>query len=126
MKQKLFIKWITAAGIIGVLFGFFYAIFGLQGLPIYHKFVPQDSFDGWSRGLYGAAFVGFSVLLLFVGRRAIQKKDKELIRILLLGIASWLVFEAIVSVIYKVYINVGVDIVLLTFLSFPLSRGIRK
>ena len=126
MKQKYFLRWITVAGSIGILFGIFYAIFGLNGLPIYQKFVPESSFDGWSRGLYGAAFIGFSVLLLLIGRRAIQKNDKELVKILLCGIASWLAFEALISLIYKVYINVGVDIVLMTFLSFPLLKSIRK
>ena len=126
MKQRYFLRWITIAGIIGILFGVFYAIFGLNGLPIYHKIVPQSSFEGWSRGLYGAAFIGFSVLILFVGRLAIRKNDKELLRILLFGIGSWLVFEAIVSLIYKVYLNVGVDLVLMAFLSYPLIKGARK
>jgi hypothetical protein len=123
MNQKFLLRWVTLAGIIGILFGIFYAVFGLEGLPVYEKFVPKSSFEGWNRGLYGAAFVGFSVLLLLVGRRAVQKKDKELVRILLYGIAAWLVFEAVVSVVYKVYFNVGVDIVLLAFLGYPLLKA---
>lgn len=126
MKQKHYIVWITLAGIIGITFGLFYAIFGLEGLPVYQKFVPKSAFEAWSRGLYGAAFIGFSVLVLLVGRRSIMKNDKELMRILLYGITAWLVFEAIVSIIYKVYLNVGVDIVLLVFLSFPLLKGVKK
>lgn len=115
--------WVTLAGLAGIVFGIFYSIFGLEGLPVYQKFVPQAGFEGWSRGLYGATFIGFSVLLLLVGRRAIEQKDKELTKILMTGIGAWLVFEAAVSLIYGVYINVAVDVAIMAFLSFPLLRG---
>lgn len=126
MKQKLFTIWITAAGFIGIAFGVFYTIFGLKGLPIYYKIVPASSYDGWSRGLYGAVFIGFSVLLLLLGHRVIKQKDKELGKILFYGITAWLIYEAIISLIYGVYLNVLVDIVLVAFLSYPLLRGFRK
>lgn len=125
MKHKYFVRWITIAGIIGICFGIFYSIFGLQGLPIYQKIVPDASYENWSRGLYGAVFIGFSVLLLLLGRRAIQRKDKALGKILFYGIAAWLAYEALFSLIYGVYINVLVDVVLIIFLSYPLLRGIR-
>ncbi|HSX33777.1 MAG TPA: hypothetical protein VLF91_05580 [Candidatus Saccharimonadales bacterium] len=126
MKQKHFIWWITTAGIIGILFGLFYSIVGLEGLPIYQEFVPAASFQGWSRGLYGSVFIGFSVLLLLLGRRAIQKRDRELGKILFYGVAAWLAYEALISVVYGVYINVLVDIALVTFLGYPLLRSTRK
>ena len=126
MKQKLFMIWITAAGLIGIVFGIFYTFFGLKGLPIYHQIVPVASYEGWSRGLYGAVFVSFSVLLLLLGRRVIRRKDKELGKILFYGIAAWLIYEAVVSLVYGVYLNVLVDIVLVTFLSYPLLKGIHK
>lgn len=126
MKQKYLVVWVTATGIIGIIFGIFYATFGLQSLPVYQKFVPATFFDAWSKGLYGATFIGFSVLLLLIGRRAIQNKDRELTKILILGIGSWLVFEAVVSLIYKVYVNVAVDVAIMAFLSYPLLIGTRK
>ena len=125
MKQK-YLLWITIAGLIGIVFGIFYAVFGLEGLPIYQKIVPEVFFKKWSQGLYGASFIGFSILLLFVGRRAIQKKDHELTKILLLGIGAWLAFEAIISIIYGVYINVLVDVAIMVFLSIPLLGALRK
>jgi hypothetical protein len=126
MNTKYLVTWITVAGIVGVAFGIFYSIFGLQGLPVYQKFVPAASFEGWSRGLYGSVFIGFSVLLLLLGRRAIQQKDRELGKILLAGVAAWIGYEALMSVVYGVYINVLVDVVLIVFLSYPLLRGTRK
>jgi hypothetical protein len=126
MNQSTYIRWITAAGIIGIVFGIFYSIFGLEGLPVYQKFVPAESMMAWSKGLYGATFIGFSVLLLLLGRRAIRSKDKELGIIIICGIAAWIIYEAAVSIIYGVYINVFVDIALIAFLSFPVIKGTRK
>lgn len=126
MKQKHFALWITLAGLAGILFGVFYTIFGLEGLPVYQKFVPEAFFEAWGRGLYGSVFIGFSVLLLLVGRRAIQTKDRELAKILALGVGSWLVVEAAVSVVYGVYINVLVDVAIMAALGFPLAKGTQK
>ncbi len=126
MKQQHFVWWITAAGIIGLTFGIFYSIFGLEGLPVYQKFVPEALLAGWSRGLYGSVFIGFSVLLLLLGRRAIQKQDKELGRVLFYGVAAWIGYEALVSALYGVYINVLVDAALIVFLGYPLLKGTRK
>lgn len=126
MKQKHFVLWITIVGLIGIMFGVFYAIFGLEGLPVYQKFVPKASFEEWSRGLYGSVFIGFSALLFLIGRLAIQKQDRELAKILIFGIGSWLAFEAVVSLVYGVYINVLVDVVIMAFLSFPLLKGTRE
>lgn len=126
MKQEHFILWVTIAGIIGIVFGLFYSMFGLEGLPVYQKFVPEASFVGWSRGLYGSVFIGFSVLLLLLGRRAIKQHDKELGKILFFGIVAWIAYEALISLIYGVYINILVDVVLIVFLGYPLLRGTRK
>lgn len=119
-------RWITIAGIIGIIFGVFYSLFGLEGLPVYQKFVPATSFESWSRGLYGAVFIGFSVLLLFLGRRAIERRDRELGKLVFYGVAAWLAYEALVSLVYGVYINVLVDIALGAFLGYPLLKGTRK
>lgn len=126
MKQKHLMRWITIAGIIGIIFGVFYSLFGLEGLPVYQKFVPATSFESWSRGLYGAVFIGFSVLLLFLGRRAIERRDRELGKLVFYGVAAWLAYEALVSLVYGVYINVLVDIALGAFLGYPLLKGTRK
>src|SRR5690348_7770075 len=124
MKSQNLVKWISIAGIIGVLFGVFYAFFGLNGLPAYQKLVPPAVYGSWSNGLYGAVFIGFSVLLFFVGRHAFLKNDKPLMKALLYGIASWLVVEALFSFYYGVYFNVGVDILLLIVLGLPLVLGV--
>ena len=118
--KKNAIVWYSLMGTVGVLFGLFYACFGLEGLPVYKKFVPIHAYTSWNNGLYGAVFIGFSVLLYFVGRYAIQKNDTSLKKALLFGITSWLVIEAFFSLLYGVYINVGVDIILAVLLCLPL------
>lgn len=126
MKSQNLITWISLAGIIGVLFGVFYALLGLNGLPVYQKLVPAAVYTPWSNGLYGAVFIGFSVLLFFVGRHAFRNKDKVLMKTLLYGLASWLIIEAFFSFYYGVYFNISVDILLMIVLGFPLVAGIRS
>jgi hypothetical protein len=126
MKSQNLIIWISLAGIIGILFGVFYAFFGLNGLPVYQKLVSPAVYIPWSNGLYGSVFIGFSVLLFFVGRHAFKNKDKVLMKALLYGLASWLIVEAFFSFLYGVYFNIGVDVFLMIFLGFPLVVGIRS
>lgn len=116
----------SVVGIIGILFGVFYAWFGLSGFPPYRILIPATVYTPWSNGLYGAVFIGFSVLLFFVGREAFQTNNKRLMKALLYGIAAWLAVEAFFSIFYGVYFNVGVDILLIVFLGLPLLLGMRS
>ena len=125
MNQKNSVTWFTVAGIIGISFGVFYAFFGLEGFPAYGALIPKEVITPWSHGLYGSTFIGFSVLLLFVGRHAFQNNDKGLMKALLYGIYAWLIVEALFSLYYGVYFNIGVDIALMIFLGFPLIKGIQ-
>jgi hypothetical protein len=126
MDNKKSIIWVSIVGVIGMLFGLFYAFFGLRGLPVYEKIVPNNVYTAWSNGLYGSVFIGFSVLLFTVGRYAFKNNDKVLMKALLYGIYSWLIVEALFSLFYRVYLNVGVDIVLGIFLGLPLIKNLRS
>lgn len=126
MYSKNLVIWMSLMGIIGMLFGLFYAFFGLNGLPVYQKLVPSFVYTSWSNGLYGSVFIGFNVLLFFVGRHAFLTQDKTLMKALLLGILSWLTVEAFFSFYYGIYFNVGVDIVLAVVLGLPLVVGWRS
>lgn len=126
MNKKTAIIWMSLVGIIGVFFGVFYALFGLESLPVYSMFVPKAVYKAWSNGLYGSTFIGFNVLLFCVGRHAFEHNNKALMKALLWGIMSWLIVEACFSFYYGIYINVFVDIVLTLALGFPLVMGIRS
>lgn len=126
MNKSLAIKWMSAVGIIAVLFGVFYGLLGLKGLPVYQMLVPANVYTDWANGLYGSMFIGFGVLVFFAGRHAFRKNDKELMKALLYGISSWLIIEAIFSFSYGVYFNVFVDAVLIAVLNYPLIKGVRS
>lgn len=126
MNSKVSTIWFSIAGIIGIIFGIFYAFFGLESLPVYRMFVPGTVYTAWSNGLYGSTFIGFSVLLFFVGRYAFQNNNKSLMEALLYGIMSWLIVEGFFSFYYGIYINVAVDVVLIVVLGLPLVLGLRS
>jgi hypothetical protein len=126
MKKNILKVWITIVGIIGILFGIFYGFFGLSNFPAYHELISKEVIAPWSNGLYGSTFIGFSVLLLFVGRHAIENNDTKLMKYLLYGIYAWLIVEALFSIYYSVYFNVGVDILLALVLGYPLIKSIQS
>ena len=121
MRQKHAILWFSAAGVIGALFGIVYAFFGLAILP-----VSKDVLGPWSNGVYGATLIGLSVTMFFVGRHAFRENDTALMKALLYGVCAWLTVEAIFSLYYRVFFNVGVDVALLVLLGVPLARGARR
>lgn len=116
-----FVTLFTAIGIIGLCFGITYAFYGLGILP-----VSKDVLVPWGNGVYGATFIGFSALILFVGRHAFQKNDTQLMKALLYGIVAWFVVEFAFSIYYQVFFNAGVDIALMALFSTPLLIGIRS
>jgi hypothetical protein len=75
--------------------------------------------------MYGAVFIGFFVTVFFVGRHAFESRDADLMRMLLYGIFTWLAIEALFSIYYRVFLNVGDDLLLAGILGFPLIQGMR-
>jgi hypothetical protein len=125
MSQNNSKIWFSIAGVVGILFGIFYGLFGLVSFPAYNVLVPKEVIIPWSNGLYGSTFIGFSVLLFFVGRHAFKNNDQDLMKALLYGIYAWLIVEALFSLYYGVYFNIAVDIALAVFFGFPLVKGIQ-
>ena len=121
MNQKTYIIWFSILGIIGTLFGIVYAFFGLGILP-----VSKEVLVPWGNGVYRATLIGFSVTIFFAGRHAFRNNDVGLMKALLFGIFAWLITEALFSLYYGVYFNVGVDLGLMLFFGFPLIRMIRS
>lgn len=105
------------ASAILVLWGVVFAFFGLGILP-----VDRSVLLPWQSAIYGAIMMGWGVTLLMVGRLAFRRDDAELMKILLTGLAIWLVVEALFSAYLGVWFNVGVDIAVLGLSAFPLIR----
>jgi hypothetical protein len=103
------------------LSGVFFALFGLDVLP-----VNKDVLLQWESAIYGAIMIGWGATLLLAGRLAFRRNDTELMKILLVGLAAWLIVEALFSLYLGVFFNVGVDVGVLALFSFPLIKAIRE
>jgi hypothetical protein len=68
--------------------------------------------------------MGWGTTLLCVGHLAFRRNDLGLMNALLYGLVVWLVVEAALSVYFRVWFNVGVDIAVLALFSAPLLKGI--
>ena len=104
-----------------MLFGIVYAFFGLAILP-----VDRETLLPWEGAIYGALMMGWGTTLLCVGRLAFRRNDLGLMKALLYGLIVWLVAEAALSVYFRVWFNVGVDIAVLALFSAPLLKGIEQ
>ena len=121
VKQKRVATWFSIVSVILVFFGLTYVFFGLKILPVDKKILLH-----WESGLYGAIMIGWGLTLLFVGRIAFKRNDKELMKALILGISAWLLFEAGVSAYLGVWFNVGVDVAVLALFALPLLKMLKS
>ena len=92
MNSKLLMTWFSVVSVILVLVGAFFAVFGLGVLP-----VNKDVLLQWESAIYGAIMIGWGATLLYAGRLAFRRNDIELMKILLVGLAAWLILEALFS-----------------------------
>lgn len=69
--------------------------------------------------------MGWGVTLLLIGRLGFKRKDAELMKLMLCGLAVLLIIEAIYSLYLGVLFNIGVDLAVLILFSLPLISGIR-
>src|SRR3972149_8813424 len=107
MTQSLRKTVLSAMSIILILWGIYFAFWGF-GVFVDMGILPADNLLAWESGLYGAIMMGWGLTLFLLGRVAFQRDDKELLRIMLLGITLWLIVEALFSFTLGVWFNVGV------------------
>ena len=124
-KQKLAL-WFKTVTVILIGFGLLYFFLGLKIFSYTVPLIPRDVILDWESALYGAIMLGWGVALLLLGRLAFARDDKELKKVLVIGIATWLAFEAIASAWLGVWFNVGVDVAVGLLFAFPLLRGAHK
>jgi hypothetical protein len=108
------------AGIL-VLAGVVFSIFGLGILP-----VGKNVLLPWQSAIYGAIMIGWGTTLFLLGRLAFRRDDAALMQIMLIGIAVWLLVEALFSLYLGVLFNVGVCIAVLLLFGLPLVIGMRQ
>jgi hypothetical protein len=126
-KNKNMRIWFSTVSIILILFGILYCLAGLK-IFVDTGIFPKDKnvLIDWESALYGAIMIGWGITLFLIGKLAFRRNDKELMKILLIGISLWLIIEAISSFYLAVYFNVGVDIVVAALFSYPIVKAIRQ
>jgi hypothetical protein len=120
MNKNTWRTWFGVVSAILVMWGVIFSVFGLRILP-----VDREVLLPWESALYGAIMIGWGTTLFFVGRLALRRNDSSLIRPLLVGIAVWLIVEAVFSARLGVWFNVGVDTAVLIVLGAPLVASLR-
>ncbi len=118
-KQQLAL-WFKIVSIILVGFGLLYFFFGLKIFSNNVPLIPRSVLLDWESALYGAIMLGWGVTLLLLGRMAFKRDDKELKRVLFIGLVVWLAFEAVASAWLGVWFNVGVDVAVAGLFAVPL------
>jgi hypothetical protein len=118
-KQQLAL-WFRVVTIILIGFGLLYFFFGLKIFSNNAPVIPRNVLLDWESALYGAIMLGWGVTLFLLGRIAFKRDDKELKRILFVGLAVWLAFEAAASAWLGVWFNVGVDFAVAALFAVPL------
>ncbi len=119
-ESQIWAAWFILISVILVFWGAFFAFFGLGALP----FVSAKVLLSWESALYGAVLVGWGMTLALAGRIAFRRGDKELMKILLVGLFVWLLIEGAFSLYLGVFINAGVDVVVMVLFAIPLAKGI--
>lgn len=120
-KQHLAL-WFKAVTIILIGFGVYYYLFGFTFFTDHVKLIPRHVLIDWEAALYGAIMTGWGVTLLLLGRTAFKRDDKELKRILFIGLAVWLALEAAATIRLGVWFDAGVDVAVAGLFAVPLLK----
>jgi hypothetical protein len=123
-EMKKMLVWFNIVCCILILVGFVFSTLGFGFFP--KNILPTNLILPWESAIYGAVLIGWGLTLFLIGRLAFQRKDIALVKIMLLGIAVWLIIEAIYSAFIGVYFNIGVDLAVLLLLGTPLMISIQK
>lgn len=116
--------WYSIVSCLLIIAGLIFSFFGFTVFP--SIILPEKVLLPWESAIYGSVLIGWGATLFFLGRFAFRRKGIELMKLLILGIAIWLITEALFSAYYVVFFNVGVDVAVLIILCLPLIKSIRK
>lgn len=124
MQLKPLLVWFSVVSCILVVAGLVFSFFGFGFFP--PRILAKEVLVSWESAIYGSVLIGWGTTLFFLGRLAFKRNDIALMKIMLLGIAVWLIVEALFSAFLGVFFNVGVDFAVLALFGIPLIKGIRK
>lgn len=118
-----FIVWLSVLAVILVLWGIYFSVWGF-GIFVEFGILPANNLLAWVSAIYGSMMIGLGVIVFSVGRIAVSKNDRSTLRALWIGLAVWLMLEAVASALLQVWFNIAVDFAVLALFSIVFSRAI--
>lgn len=129
------LRWLWTASLGLVLFGLGMAL--LNRTPVFDVFnrsiearfwpggIPDGtgSFQGWVYGAWGATVAGWGITAAFVVRFALSRRQPWAWWALVAGIGVWFVIDTAVSALAGVWVNVGLNVLVLLVFAVPLAAG---
>ena len=127
-------KWLLVVSVAIAGFGVLLAC--LSGTPLFDLFSRQidpvfwgpgtplqglGPFQNWIYGLWGATIAGWGIFLTFIVHYPFRHKEKWAWNCLVLGLAVWFLLDTGLSLIYRVYFNVGFNTALLILAGLPVG-----
>lgn len=120
---SIYFIWFRIVSVILVLVGMVFAFFGFTIFPA--NILPRNAMLSWVSSIYGAVLIGLGTMLFLLGRLVVRRKDPELMKIMLIGVAVWLMIEAVFFAYLGVFFNIGVDIAVLALFAVPALKIIQ-
>lgn len=127
-------RWLLLVGLAITVFGVMMALFsGTQSFDLFSQPInpafwnvngPGENaklFQQWVYGVWGATIAGWGILIVFIARYPLARKEVWAWNCLAAGILIWFGLDTSLSVFYKVYFNAAINAVLLILTMAPLA-----
>ncbi len=79
-----------------------------------------QAFQGWVYGAWGATVAGWGLIMVFLAHIPFKRQEPWARNCLAVSLGLWYLFDTFYSLYYWVWINVGLNTVLLAALGLPL------
>lgn len=99
---------------------------GFMVLDPYVYPVPAQVVPRLVQGVLGATIAGWGATMFLVARYAFEKKQPELLRLLLYGVLVWAPLDVAASIYYQAWFNVALNLVILAAAGVPLHLASRE
>ncbi len=139
VKFTFWQKWLSALGIVFVLFGLYMALFSWS--PLFAPFgwlidgtfwqgqapaAGTQQFGLWAYGMIGGAMIWMGFMIYYLAKYPFARKEKWSRDCLLLGMAGWFIVDTLMSAYTKAYFNVVFNLLALCLVALPLLMTLKE
>ncbi|MFC2151284.1 hypothetical protein ACFLSE_02040 [Bacteroidota bacterium] len=133
---NFWIKWLKITSIIVIVFGIFMAFSSImpnKGFAAFDKNInpsffsetetiteSMKNFQSWQYGVGASILVSWAILMFFLSKYPLAKKEKWAWNALVWGLTGWFLIDETISLYYMVYFNAIFNIVFLIMFLIPL------